>query len=71
MTLLLCTQVLTLYYLDVLVKSLMRLDLHPLTLPVFYLELLIALTTLSNEVALSKLLHMRYVYITAPFITSP
>lgn len=53
-------QMLTLYYLDVLVESLLSMALHPLTLPVLYLELAIATTTLSNSAALCKLLHMRY-----------
>ena len=52
---------LTLHYLDVLVDFLVRLGLHPLVLPVLYLQLLIVHTTLSNVAALSKLLHMQYV----------
>lgn len=55
-------QVFTLYYLDILVKSLMKLCLHPLVLPVLNLELIIALVTLTNNSALCKLIHMRYSY---------
>lgn len=53
------TKVLTVYYLDILVKSLRLLGLHPLTLPVLNLQLVITMVTLANSTALSKLLHMR------------
>lgn len=63
-------QMLTLYYLDVLVESLLSMALHPLTLPVLYLELAIATTTLSNSAALCKLLHMRYNTVPIPISIS-
>lgn len=56
----LIVQMLTLYYLDILVESLLSLSLHPLALPVLHLELAIALTTLTHPASLCKLLHMRY-----------